>query len=399
MPAGRRSANLVPTTSCCAKLAVVFERFTDRSRHVLVLAQQEAFALGHDFIGTEHILLGLVAEHDGVAATALDSLGVRLEPLRAKVAEVVGSSAAASGGSPPFTPRAKRVLELSLREALGLGHNYIGTEHLLLAIAREGSGAAVRVLGELGVPLERIRPAVLSLLDSPEVSAASPLPSVSRRAVSRGVGGARWLSRRTPGPPRERPGRPGAYLRGRVELDYDGRRMKGTVASQPVDLSVSLPASSGEASGSFAGVAVSGSWRLGPNLEWAPEVPGRLAGSFGGEQFALRGWFDLDAGAVFDYAQVEGYWGEEPVSVFARAAVPGVSDGSLLVDGSLGGAGFSMRSHRDPRGGSLRGAVDGEVFDLRVERGGDGGELSISGDFHGPAPLLAVIVACLAYFA
>jgi ATP-dependent Clp protease ATP-binding subunit ClpA len=116
----------------------VFERFTDRARRVLVLAQEEARLLNHSFIGTEHILLGLIHEGEGVAAKALESLGISLEAVRDKVEETIVPAGTAPTGSPPFTPRAKKVLELSLREALQLGHNYIGTEHMLLGLVREG---------------------------------------------------------------------------------------------------------------------------------------------------------------------------------------------------------------------------------------------------------------------
>src|ERR1700684_3847774 len=120
----------------------MFERFTDRARRALVLAQEEARLLNHSFIGTEHILLGLLHEEEGVAATALQHLGFSLEAPRAKVEETIGLSGTSPTGSPPFTPRAKKVLELSLREALQLGHNYIGTEHMLLGLVREGEGVA-----------------------------------------------------------------------------------------------------------------------------------------------------------------------------------------------------------------------------------------------------------------
>ena len=116
----------------------MFERFTDRARRVLVLAQQEARVLGHNFLGTEHLLLGLIRETEGVAAMALAQLGIRLDDVRDRVKETVGPAGSAQTGSPPFTPWAKRVLELSLREALQLGHNYIGTEHILLGLVREG---------------------------------------------------------------------------------------------------------------------------------------------------------------------------------------------------------------------------------------------------------------------
>jgi len=142
----------------------MFERFTDRGRRVLVLAQEEARLLGHGFIGTEHILLGLIHEGDGVGAKALESVGISLDAVRAAVAEVVGSSGQSSIGSPPFTPRAKKVLELSLREALQLGHSYIGTEHLLLGLLREGEGVAVTVLVSLGADLSRVRQTVIQLL-------------------------------------------------------------------------------------------------------------------------------------------------------------------------------------------------------------------------------------------
>src|SRR5204862_605236 len=119
---------------------ILFERFTDRARRVVVLAQEEARLLNHNFIGTEHILLGLIHEGEGVAAKALEQLGISLEAVREKVEETIGPAGSSTTGSPPFTPRAKKVLELSLREALQLGHNYIGTEHMLLGLVREGEG-------------------------------------------------------------------------------------------------------------------------------------------------------------------------------------------------------------------------------------------------------------------
>jgi ATP-dependent Clp protease ATP-binding subunit ClpC len=142
----------------------VFERFTDRARRVVVLAQEEARMLNHNYIGTEHILLGLVRERDGVAAKALDSLNIRLDAVRREVEEIIGQGQAVSRGHIPFTPRAKKVLELSLREALQLGHNYIGTEHILLGLIREGEGVAAQVLQKLGADLNRVRQAVIQLL-------------------------------------------------------------------------------------------------------------------------------------------------------------------------------------------------------------------------------------------
>ncbi len=160
----------------------MFERFTDRARRVLVLAQEEARMLNHNFIGTEHILLGLIHEGEGVAAKALESLGISLEAVREKVEETIGPAGSASTGSPPFTPRAKKVLELSLREALQLGHNYIGTEHMLLGLVREGEGVAAQVLVSLGADLGRVRQQVIQLLSGyqspgPEKATAGTAPS------------------------------------------------------------------------------------------------------------------------------------------------------------------------------------------------------------------------------
>ncbi len=142
----------------------MFERFTDRARRVLVLAQEEARLLNHNFIGTEHILLGLIYEGEGVAAKALQHMGVTLEAVREKVEETIGPASSSTTGSPPFTPRAKKVLELSLREALQLGHNYIGTEHMLLGLVREGEGVAAQVLQSLGADLQRVRQQVVSMM-------------------------------------------------------------------------------------------------------------------------------------------------------------------------------------------------------------------------------------------
>src|SRR6059036_1369407 len=142
----------------------MFERFTDRARRVVVLAQEEARMLNHNYIGTEHILLGLIHEGEGVAAKALESLGISLEGVRQQVEEIIGQGQQAPSGHIPFTPRAKKVLELSLREALQLGHNYIGTEHILLGLIREGEGVAAQVLHKLGADLNRVRQQVIQLL-------------------------------------------------------------------------------------------------------------------------------------------------------------------------------------------------------------------------------------------
>jgi len=142
----------------------MFERFTDRARRVVVLAQEEARMLNHNYIGTEHILLGLIHEGEGVAAKALESLGISLEGVRQQVEEIIGQGQQAPSGHIPFTPRAKKVLELLLREALQLGHNYIGTEHILLGLIREGEGVAAQVLVKLGADLNRVRQQVIQLL-------------------------------------------------------------------------------------------------------------------------------------------------------------------------------------------------------------------------------------------
>jgi ATP-dependent Clp protease ATP-binding subunit ClpC len=149
-------------------LCLMFERFSERARQVVVFAQEEARALKHNYIGTEHILLGLLCERDGVGARVLESVGVSLEPARAQVVGIVGVGEEATAGQIPFTPRAKKVLELALREALGLGHNYIGTEHILLALARSYEGVAARVLLDFEASPEKIRNAVIALLSGSE---------------------------------------------------------------------------------------------------------------------------------------------------------------------------------------------------------------------------------------
>jgi ATP-dependent Clp protease ATP-binding subunit ClpC len=142
----------------------MFEKFTDRARLVVVLAQEEARMLDHDYIGTEHILLGLIHEGEGVGAKALESLGISLEAVRAQVEEIIGQGQQAPSGHIPFTPQAKKVLDLSLREALQLGHDYIGTDHFLLGLIREGDGVAAQVLVKLGADLNRVRQQVIQLL-------------------------------------------------------------------------------------------------------------------------------------------------------------------------------------------------------------------------------------------
>jgi ATP-dependent Clp protease ATP-binding subunit ClpC len=167
-------------------LVGVFERFTDRARRVLVLAQEEARLLNHNFIGTEHLLLGLIHEGDGIAARVLESLDVSLEAVRSGVEQRVRATVTPITTAPPFTPRAKKVLELALREALQIGHNYIGPEHLLLGLVREGEGVAATVLVGLGADLSLVRQQVITMSSSQE----HPSPE----AVAGG-----WVSSAPPG--------------------------------------------------------------------------------------------------------------------------------------------------------------------------------------------------------
>jgi hypothetical protein len=171
----------------------MFERFTDRARRVVVLAQEEARLLNHNYIGTEHILLGLIHEEEGIAARALTGLGISLETIRVEVEQIIGRGATAPSGHIPFTPRSKKVLELSLREALQLGHNYIGTEHILLGLIREGEGVAAQLLVKLGGSRDRVRQEVIHLLADAGPSPEQVLPrgqaGRSQEAVSAMVAG------------------------------------------------------------------------------------------------------------------------------------------------------------------------------------------------------------------
>jgi ATP-dependent Clp protease ATP-binding subunit ClpC len=157
----------------------VFERFTERARQVVVLAQDEARVLKHNYIGTEHLLLGLLREEEGVAARVLESLDVTGDEVRAQVARIIGVGDELPTGQIPFTPRAKRALELGLREALGLGHNYIGTEHVLLGVMRVNDGVAARILLDFDVDAEKVRNEVIRLLSGPG-PVGGPLPRGER---------------------------------------------------------------------------------------------------------------------------------------------------------------------------------------------------------------------------
>ena len=179
----------------------MFERFTDRARRVVVLSQEEARLLGHNYIGTEHILLGLLHEGDGVAARALTALGIRLDAMRQAVEDIIGRGTQAPSGHIPFTPRSKKVLELALREALNLGSDHIGSEHILLALLREGDGVGAQVLVGAGVGLNRARQQIIHLLhsepeeDAPSPAASMPVTASVRLAVSTPSAGDDLVSR------------------------------------------------------------------------------------------------------------------------------------------------------------------------------------------------------------
>ena len=164
----------------------MFERFTERARQVVVLAQDEARALKHNYIGTEHLLLGLLREEEGIAARVLGAFDLQLEDVRAGVTQTVGQGQEVATGQIPFTPRAKSVLELSLREALSLGHNHIGTEHILLGLVRDNESVSARILLDLGADANRLRDETIRMLSgsgAPPVPTGPPLPPVPDRPV------------------------------------------------------------------------------------------------------------------------------------------------------------------------------------------------------------------------
>jgi ATP-dependent Clp protease ATP-binding subunit ClpC len=165
----------------------VFERFTEPARQVVVLAQDEARTLNHNYIGTEHLLLGLLREEDGLGARVLQSLGITLGEVRAQVARIVGQGEIVSPGQIPFTPRAKKVLELSMREALALGHNYIGTEHILLGLMSENEGVACRILLDFDADADKIRGEVIRLLGGPAVFGTEAVAAAGGSTVERDV--------------------------------------------------------------------------------------------------------------------------------------------------------------------------------------------------------------------
>jgi hypothetical protein len=381
----------------------MFERFTDRARRVLVLAQEEARLLDHNFIGTEHILMGLIHEQEGVAARALASLDIHLDAVRAKVDEMVGQVPGSwSTGSPPFTPRAKKVLEYSLREALQIGHNYIGTEHLLLGIVREGQGVAAEVLVGLGVPLDRVRHEVLQLLSGyqpPGGSRSVPAGTVYRRTGGwRRSAGQRPIRLRT---------RPPALVQvdGEIDLVYRDDRLAGTVAGESVDLALSLYGERG-AQGTFAGVTVSATWRSAANDEWQPDVPSALHGRFADAPIRMLAWFHLEPGFDFDYGTVEGELAGAAVSVDFEAIDRDGDTGSFAAHGGFAGAGFSVRGFAATGHGAwVEGAVDGRPLRIEVEDQVEGDQIEgerrarrLRGAYAGPAPLVALLCGALLFF-
>src|SRR5438046_1840392 len=165
----------------------MFERFTERARQVVVLAQEEARTLKHNYIGTEHILLGLLREEEGLAARVLESLDITVERVRSQVVRIVGSGEEVTAGHIPFTPRAKKILELSLREALSLGHNYVGTEHILLGLVRENEGVATRVLLSRDVTADKVRDWVIRSLSGPGRRKVEANPAMTLIEASKAV--------------------------------------------------------------------------------------------------------------------------------------------------------------------------------------------------------------------
>jgi len=394
--------------------AGMFERFTDRARRVVVLAQEEARMLDHNYIGTEHILLGLIREGEGVAARALESLGISLEAVRQQVVEVIGQGQQAPSGHIPFTPRAKRVLELSLRESRQLGHNYIGTEHILLGLLREGEGVAAQVLVRLGADLNRVRQQVIQLLhgqqgEKPATAGMGP-PGPASRATDRPSPVLQRLLQERPKPTRRFPDDtgPAGVIPGhaRVDLTFErSRLLSGSVGGQPVRLELNVPTHNGVAAGTIAGIPVSATWVNGNNFRIYPDVPSDLTGSFAGQPVELQGTFHLEPDYFFHHGTIIGHIGTEALDATVEAAAPPGGMGSsstIAADGTLGSTEFTIYATIDGplTSGKLRGTVAGTPIriDAARTRGPGGEQTRLTGTYQGPLALLALTAGALLHF-
>jgi hypothetical protein len=390
----------------------MFERFTDRARRVVVLAREEARMLNHDYIGTEHILLGLIHEGAGVAARALEALGVSLKAVRQQAGDNVGPSQQAPSGHIPFTTPAKRVLELSLREAQQLGHNYIGTEHLLLGLIREGEGAAAQILARLGADLHRLRQQVIELLagqQGGEPAAGVGPPGRADRDTNQPPSLPR-LPRERPKPTRQFPDDtgPAGVIPGHASVDLTferSRLLSGSVGGQPVRLELNVPTLNGVAAGTIARVPVSATWVTGNNYYVYPDVPSDLSGSFAGQPAELHATFHLEPDYFFDHGTITGHIGTEGLAatVEAAAAPGGMSSSrTVAVDGTLGSTEFTIYATIDGplKSGKLRGTVAG--IPIRIDaartRRPNGTQTRLTGSYQGPMALLALTAGALLHF-
>jgi len=360
----------------------------------MVLAQEEARLLGHNFIGTEHLLLGLIKEGDGIAARALTSLGVTIESVRNQLEEKIPPGEH-HDGSPPFTPVAKKALEMSLREALQLGHNYIGTEHIILGVLRADDSVATAILEQLGVTPAAVREAVISSISPAPGAGPLGAPRPARRFLSRG---------REPPIPQAHTRRPsqGQYrVSGVVDVALSGGRLTGVVAGLPVDVGLDIPASGGTCRGTFAGADLSCSWRLAPNGQWIPDVPGWARGVYAGEQGELRGWFHLSDDGLFEQATIEGEFAAETIAAMVRAGLASTPQDAFRINGYFAGAGFSLTCSFATGSAQLRGSIDGNPINLEGKRhqtNVDPRLRTVTGTFEGPSPLLFVATCALLFF-
>lgn len=370
-----------------------------------MLAQEEARLLDHNFIGTEHILLGLMDEGEGVAAKTLKSLGIGYDAVHGMIEEMIGPAGSARTGSPPFTPRAKQVLELSLREALQLGHNYIGTEHILLGLVREGEGVAVQVLVSLGADLSQVRQQVMQLLSCYQAGGGPPDPHEERSstltqwAIPPNIG--RMWRGATSVRPRSgfAPPGPTFMLSGEVKLTRLESLLRGTVAGNDVDFWLA-DLYEGRARGTIADMPMGASWQVGDPETWGGDVPIRVQATCGDLELGLVGWIHHEADLGFDHAHLDGGFAGQPVTAFVTSGDPGDDSGTFAAHGVFVDSDFSLRGHVScGSDAAIGGSISGRAIDLRAEASQHAGAGdTIIGRYDGPAPLLLGIVATALYF-